>query len=170
MTTVLDGAGEGSAKASWVLMRRSKKRTRLGPQVRGEDLRRFSQLHRGDRKNRTGIGPHPLDRAPPPAGRIALSAVPNRAHRLGERPRHVRSPGEARLHQEHARIGLGGQVLRSSGHDDHTLIHFDPSAVARIDDQGLGRRRRAPRRGLWTEKTGQVLARTLPPPGVRKAQ
>jgi hypothetical protein len=33
MTTVLDGAGEGSAKASWVLMRWSKKRTRLGPQV-----------------------------------------------------------------------------------------------------------------------------------------
>src|SRR5262249_37220932 len=65
MTTVLDGAGEGSAKASWVLMRRSKKRTRLGPQVHGENLRRFRQLYRGDRKNRTGIGPHLLDRAPP---------------------------------------------------------------------------------------------------------
>jgi hypothetical protein len=36
MTTVLDGAGKSSAKASWVLMRRSKKRTCLGPQVRGQ--------------------------------------------------------------------------------------------------------------------------------------
>src|SRR6516165_9933003 len=58
MTTVLDGAGEGSAKASWVLMRRSKRRTCLGPQVHGQNLRRFRHLHRVDRKNRTGIGPH----------------------------------------------------------------------------------------------------------------
>jgi hypothetical protein len=34
-----------------------------------------------------------------PAGCIALSVVPNRAHRPGERPRHVRLLGEARLHQ-----------------------------------------------------------------------
>src|SRR5262249_11572762 len=76
-----------------------------------------------------------------PAGRIALSAAPNRAHRPGERPRHVRLLGQARLHQEHARIGLGDQVLRSSGHDDHALIRFGPWAVARIDDHGLGRRK-----------------------------
>jgi hypothetical protein len=66
-----------------------------------------------------------------PAGRIALSVVPNRAQRPGERPRHVRLLGEARLYQEHACIGLGDQVLRSSGHNDHALIRFDPWAVAR---------------------------------------
>ena len=49
-----------------------------------------------------------------PAGRIALSVAPNRAHRPGERPRHVRLLGQARRHQENARIGLGDQVLRSS--------------------------------------------------------
>src|SRR2546430_1137801 len=59
MTTVLDGAGEGSAKASWVLMRRSKKRTCLGPQAPGQNLRGFRQLNFVDRKSRTGIGPHP---------------------------------------------------------------------------------------------------------------
>src|ERR1700746_2952372 len=40
-------------------MRRSKKRTCLGPQVHGQNLRRFSHLYRVDPKNRTGIGPHP---------------------------------------------------------------------------------------------------------------
>jgi hypothetical protein len=105
-----------------------------------------------------------------PAGRIAPSVAPNRAHRPGERPRHVRLLGEARRDQENARIGLGDQVLRSSGHDDHALIRFDPWAVAHIDDHGLGRRSRAQRQGLWIEKTGQVLVRTRPHPDARKAQ
>jgi hypothetical protein len=72
-----------------------------------------------------------------PAGRIALSVAPDRAHRPGERPRHVRLLGEARLHQENAAIGLGDQALRSSGHDDHALIRFDPWTVARVDDTVL---------------------------------
>ena len=33
------------------------------------------------------------------------------AHRSGKRPRHVRLLGEARLYQEHHRIGLGDRIL-----------------------------------------------------------
>jgi hypothetical protein len=73
MTTVLDGAGEGSAKASWVLMRWSKKRTRLGPQVHGQNLRRFRQLHRVDRKTGQVLVRTCSTERRHPAARIALS-------------------------------------------------------------------------------------------------
>jgi hypothetical protein len=38
---------------------------------------------------------------------VELAVPPHGAHRSGKRPRHVRLLGEARLHQEHHRIGLG---------------------------------------------------------------
>src|SRR5258708_4475817 len=57
MTTVFDAAGEGSAKACWVLMRRAK-RTGLSPQALPRNLRGFSQLPVTAPKNRTRIGPH----------------------------------------------------------------------------------------------------------------
>ena len=89
-----------------------------------------------------------------PAVCITLLEAPNSAHRPAKRPRHVRLLGEARLHQEHNRIGLGDYVLgaivmhRQSGDDDHALIRFDPQAAARIDDHGIGRRRRGQRQGM----------------------
>src|SRR5215468_2092626 len=89
-----------------------------------------------------------------PAARIALLIAPNSAHRPAKRPRHVELLGEARLHQEHHRVGLGDQVLgaivmhRQSGDDDHALIRFDPQAAARIDDHGIGRRRQGQRQGF----------------------
>jgi hypothetical protein len=43
--------------------------------------------------------------------------------------------GEARLHQEHARIGLGDQV--SARRWVHALIHLDPQPAALIDDYGM---------------------------------
>src|SRR6202030_2007424 len=46
-----------------------------------------------------------------PALRIAPLVPPHGAHRSGKRPRHVRLLGEARLHQEHHRIGLGDRIL-----------------------------------------------------------
>src|SRR5712692_3034564 len=57
MTTVFDAAGEGSAKACWVLMRRAK-RTSLSPQALPRNLRGCSRLPVTAPKNRTGIGPH----------------------------------------------------------------------------------------------------------------
>src|SRR5882672_2424785 len=57
MTTVFDAAGEGSAKACWLLMRRAK-RTGLSPQALPRNLRSFSQLPVTAPKNRTRIGPH----------------------------------------------------------------------------------------------------------------
>src|SRR6266511_1814920 len=57
MTTVFDVAGEGSAKACWVLMRRAK-RTSLSPQALPRNLRSFSRLPVTAPKNRTRIGPH----------------------------------------------------------------------------------------------------------------
>ena len=56
-----DAAGEGSAKACWVLMRRAK-RTSLSPQAPPQNLHRFRGLRFADLKNRTGIGPHPRAR------------------------------------------------------------------------------------------------------------
>src|SRR6266849_1521478 len=56
MTTVFD-AGEGSAKACWVLMRRAK-RTSLSPQALPRNLRGCSRLPVTAPKNRTRIGPH----------------------------------------------------------------------------------------------------------------
>jgi hypothetical protein len=62
--------------------------------------------------------------------------------------------GEARLHQEHHRIGLGDCILgaivmhRQTAYDDHTLTGFDPQAAARIDHHGIQRRRRGQRQGL----------------------
>jgi hypothetical protein len=44
--------------------------------------------------------------------------------------------GEARLHQEHHRIGLGDRILGAivthgqSGDDDQPLTRFDPQAAA----------------------------------------
>jgi len=76
------------------------------------------------------------------------------AHRSGKRLRHVRLLGEARLHQEHHRIGLGDRILgtivmhRQSGDDDHPLTRGDPQAAARIDDHGVRRRRQGQRQGL----------------------
>ena len=76
------------------------------------------------------------------------------AHRSGKRLRHVRLLGEARLHQEHHRIGLGDRILgtivmhRQSGDDDHALTRCDPQAAARIDDHGVRRRRQGQRQGL----------------------
>jgi hypothetical protein len=46
-----------------------------------------------------------------PAVRIALSVAPNSAAPTGRTPRSLRLLGEVRLYQEHARIGLGDQVL-----------------------------------------------------------
>src|SRR5712671_1155197 len=57
MTTVFDAAGEGSAKACWVLMRRAK-RTSLSPQALPRNLRGCSRLPVTAPKNRTRIGPH----------------------------------------------------------------------------------------------------------------
>src|ERR1700704_6497123 len=57
MTTVFDAAGEGSAKACWVLMRRAK-RTSLSPQALPRNPRGFSRLPVTAPKNRTRIGPH----------------------------------------------------------------------------------------------------------------
>src|SRR5271167_4071297 len=58
MTTVFNGAGEGSAKASWVLMRRTRADT-FRSANRRKNLHRFSMLHVAEPKNRTCIGPHP---------------------------------------------------------------------------------------------------------------
>src|SRR5277367_405465 len=58
MTTVFNGAGEGSAKASWVLMRRTRADT-FRSANRRKNLHRFSMLHVAEPKNRTSIGPHP---------------------------------------------------------------------------------------------------------------
>jgi hypothetical protein len=57
MTTVFNAAGEGSAKACWVLMRRAK-RTSLSPQALPQNLRGCSRLPVTAPKNRTCIGPH----------------------------------------------------------------------------------------------------------------
>jgi hypothetical protein len=65
-----------------------------------------------------------------PTLRIAPLVPPHGAHRSGKRPRHVRLLGEARLHQEHHRIGLGDHILgaivmhRQSGDDDHPLTRL----------------------------------------------
>src|SRR5258707_214216 len=64
MTTVFDAAGNGSAKACWVLMRRAK-RTSLSPQAPPQNLHCFRSLRFGDLKNRRGIGPHPGARKTP---------------------------------------------------------------------------------------------------------
>src|SRR5271168_1502277 len=58
MTTVFNGAGEGSAKASWVLMRRTRADT-FRSANRRKNLHRFSMLHVAEPKNLTCIGPHP---------------------------------------------------------------------------------------------------------------
>src|SRR5277367_2387217 len=58
MTTVFNGAGEGSAKASWVLMRRTRADT-FRSANRRKNLHRFSMLHVSEPKNLTCIGPHP---------------------------------------------------------------------------------------------------------------
>src|SRR5271170_2663422 len=58
MTTVFNDAGEGSAKASWVLMRRTRADT-FRSANRRKNLHRFSMLHVAEPKNRTSIGPHP---------------------------------------------------------------------------------------------------------------
>src|ERR1700758_5753820 len=91
MTTVLDGAGEGSAKASWVLIRRSKKRTGLGPQVPSQNLHRFRKLYRADRKSRTGIGPH----LPAPPSGYAHSAFGRNSTRRSATPRATPFAGQA---------------------------------------------------------------------------
>src|SRR5271167_2231122 len=57
MTTVFNGAGEGSAKASWVLMRRTRADTFRSASSR-KNLYCFSKLHVAEPKNRTCIGPH----------------------------------------------------------------------------------------------------------------
>src|SRR5947199_1372523 len=57
MTTVFDAAGEGSAKACWVLMPRAKA-DRFESASSPRNLRRFSQLPVTAPKNRTRIGPH----------------------------------------------------------------------------------------------------------------
>src|SRR5271155_4454305 len=64
MTTVFNGAGEGSAKASWVLMRRTRADT-FRSANRRKNLRRFSMLHVAEPKNLTCIGPHPPDAKKP---------------------------------------------------------------------------------------------------------
>src|SRR5271169_6746742 len=57
MTTVFDAAGEASAKASWVLMRRTRADTFRSASSR-KNLYCFSKLHVAEPKNRTCIGPH----------------------------------------------------------------------------------------------------------------
>src|SRR5215471_184820 len=107
MTTVSDGAGEGSAKASWVLMRRSKKRT--------------------------GIGPHLLDRAPPARREQKPYAPTGRTptpHRFAERSP---TPPRTRSH----RPGRPSPRRNGSPDGDHALIRFDPQVAALIDDCGM---------------------------------
>jgi hypothetical protein len=41
--------------------------------------------------------------------------APHGAHRSAKRPRHIHLLGEARLHQEHHRIGLGDSILGAIG-------------------------------------------------------
>jgi hypothetical protein len=73
--------------------------------------------------------------------------APHAAHRSGKRSRYFRLLRNARLHQEHHRIGLGDRIggaivmHRQSGNDDDALICFDPQAAAGIDDLGIRRRR-----------------------------
>src|SRR5271168_4832972 len=64
MTTVFNGAGEGSAKASWVLMRRTRADT-FRSANRRKNLHRFSMLHVAEPKNLTCIGPHPRTQKKP---------------------------------------------------------------------------------------------------------
>src|SRR5262249_58089789 len=67
-----------------------------------------------------------------PAVRVALLEAPNGAHRPAKRPRHIRLLSEARIRQEHHRIGLRDFVLGAivmhwqSRHDDNPLIRFGP--------------------------------------------
>jgi hypothetical protein len=82
-----------------------------------------------------------------PTGDIALLIAPNSTLRPIERSRHVRLLGEARLHQEHHRIGLRDFVSSAivmhgqARDDDDALIRFRPQTAARIDDDGIGRGR-----------------------------
>src|SRR5215469_13308256 len=135
MTTVLDGAGEGSAKASWVLMRQSKKRTRLGPQGHGQSPRRFKQLHRVDERTGQVLVRTCSTERPHPAVRLALSVGPHSARRPGQPPAPFRLLGNA---HEHARIGPGDQVVGAAiirrGRSPADPI--DPRAAARIGDHG----------------------------------
>ena len=66
----------------------------------------------------------------PIEGPIARVAVKAHRHRLSDRI-------------------LGAIVMhRQSGDDDHAMTRFDPQAAARIDDNGIRRRRRGQRQGL----------------------
>jgi hypothetical protein len=82
-----------------------------------------------------------------PTGDIALLIAPNSTLRPIERSRHVHLLDEARLHQEHHRIGLCDFVSSAivmhgqARDDDHALIRFRPQTAARIDDNGIGRGR-----------------------------
>src|SRR5262245_31941783 len=60
--TVLDDAGEGSAKACWALMRGAE-RTCLGPQAKAKSSSCLKNFCLSSRKNRTCIGPHPPARS-----------------------------------------------------------------------------------------------------------
>src|ERR1700745_2970110 len=165
MTTVLDGARKGSAKASWVLMRRSKKRTRLGPQVHGENLRRFRQLRLEiEKPDRYWSAPARPSAAIAPGDRAFGSAKSRAPTRRTPAPRPIarRSPTPPKKRSHRPRRPSPPGV----GHDDHALIRFDPWAVGRIDDHGLGRRRRAQRQGLWTKNRTGIG----PHPPARKAQ
>jgi hypothetical protein len=55
-----------------------------------------------------------------------------------------------------------------SGDDEHALVRIDPQATARIDDHGIGRRRRGARQGFLGAYTAQQEADTFgsasPPP------
>ena len=139
MTTVLDGAGEGSAKASWVLMRRSKKRTALGPQVHGPKSSWIQAAAScGSKKpDRYWSAPARPERRHPPrahrAFRSAKSCAPS-----GCAPAPLRLLGEARQAPRTRSHRPGRPSPRRDGRPAMTItrIRFDPRPAARIDDHG----------------------------------
>src|SRR5271167_3110513 len=106
MTTVFNGAGEGSAKASWVLMRRTRADT-FRSANRRKNLHRFSMLHVAEPKNRTCIGPHPRTPKKPTISVVERGYV-RRSEVRPHKTRAAAMPGPWRKGESTESVGCGG--------------------------------------------------------------